>query len=178
MKHATNFDIRLHRNIVLELLRPGEDGKSLVDKHNLNIMCKEYGQDDDWVGLSTDDYEMMMEDKLPYDWKTFELDFTGLQSIPIEVVKLLDTVNEDRMHIYDYPISNLPPYFAFAIARCYHHTFEDTTIAREHIYRIDKFNPESEEDFPKEWEEFRTTCISLYELANANDCAYIRFTRG
>lgn len=71
MEKGTDFDISLTRKETLYLLKPGKHGKSISDKHNIDIMCKEYGDDDDWVGLSSDDYETILEDAATY--KTFEI---------------------------------------------------------------------------------------------------------
>ena len=71
MKKETNFDIPLTRTETLNLLKPDKYGKSISDNHSIGIMCKEYGDDDDWVGLSSDDYETILEDATTY--KTFEI---------------------------------------------------------------------------------------------------------
>lgn len=71
MKKGTNFDISLTRTETLYLLKPDRYGKSISDNHNIGIMCKEYGDDDDWVGLSSEDYETILEDATTY--KTFEI---------------------------------------------------------------------------------------------------------
>ena len=71
MKKETNFDIPLTRTETLYLLKPDKYGKSISDNHSIGIMCKEYGDDDDSVGLSSDDYETILEDATTY--KTFEI---------------------------------------------------------------------------------------------------------
>lgn len=71
MEKGTNFDISLARTEALYLLKPDRYGKSISDNHNIEIMCKEYGDDDDWVGLSSEDYETILEDATTY--KTFEI---------------------------------------------------------------------------------------------------------
>lgn len=71
MKEGTNFDIALTRTETLFLLKSERKGKSVSDKNNITIMCKEYGEDDDWVGLESDDYEIILEDATTY--QTFEI---------------------------------------------------------------------------------------------------------
>ena len=71
MNKGTNFDISLTRTEALYLLKPDKYKKSISDNHNICIMCKEYGDDDDWVGLYSDDYETILEDAITY--KTFEI---------------------------------------------------------------------------------------------------------
>ena len=61
---ATNFSHRLDKATVIfllqnKLLRPGFDG----------IMCREYGDDDDWVGVTEDDIETIIGE----EYKTFEV---------------------------------------------------------------------------------------------------------
>jgi hypothetical protein len=61
-KKATNFDIRISKKETIDLLRLGV---------NDIIMCKEYGDDDDWVALAPEEADMVEEDRGTY--KTFEL---------------------------------------------------------------------------------------------------------
>lgn len=58
---ATNFHIRV----------PKEYAEVLLYEDSEIVMCKEYGEDEDWVGLIKDD----LDDKglLDDDYKTFEL---------------------------------------------------------------------------------------------------------
>ena len=58
---ATNFSIRLTRDMAHQLISEGDE----------SVMCKEYGQDEDWVGLTMDDLDpdtMLLDD----DYETFE----------------------------------------------------------------------------------------------------------
>jgi hypothetical protein len=66
--NATNFDVRLDREVVKDIMK-----QRILPKH-WHIMCQEYGEDDDWVGLDYDDFAMeeSIED-IPSDWQTFEL---------------------------------------------------------------------------------------------------------
>lgn len=65
MSRATNFDIRISRDVALYLL-----AHDCVDDAKVSIMCKEYGEDDDWVGVGNDDVEVMLDDE---SYQTFEL---------------------------------------------------------------------------------------------------------
>lgn len=78
MTKEINFDISLTRAEALYLLNPGKEGQSISEKNNIDIMCKEYGDDDDWVGLSSDDYETILEDAVTY--RTFEIWLSNEQS--------------------------------------------------------------------------------------------------
>ena len=65
---ATNFDIRIKKSEAERLLR--EFGYALP----FDIMCKEYGDGKDWVGLSPEDLDR--ETGLLHEsYKTFELWF-------------------------------------------------------------------------------------------------------
>lgn len=75
---ATNFNIRLSKKAALALIKPFEepyllDGKTinclLDEMDGIELMSKEYGDDGDWVGLSSDDYDTMTDD----EYQTFEL---------------------------------------------------------------------------------------------------------
>lgn len=70
MIKETNFDISVPRKMALYLLKPDSNGKSVSEINNICIMCKEYGDDDDWVGLYSDDYELILRNR---DYKTFEV---------------------------------------------------------------------------------------------------------
>ena len=61
---ATNFDIRIDKETAEYLLA----NNSL--KPTTGIMCKEYGEDEDWVGLEPED---LHNGKLDENYKTFEL---------------------------------------------------------------------------------------------------------
>lgn len=76
---ATNFDIRISKTAALALLKPLADpyiadGKMinciLDEMDGIEIMCKEYGDDEDWIGMTFEDYETLEEDE---DYQTFEL---------------------------------------------------------------------------------------------------------
>jgi hypothetical protein len=72
---ATNFNMRISKATTLDLLRPLKQpnrGACLKDELGFTIMCKEYGEDDDWVGLEADDFETIRD----YDeYQTFEIWF-------------------------------------------------------------------------------------------------------
>ena len=57
---ATNFHVRIPKGYAEILLGEGSD----------DVMCKEYGQDEDWVGLTADDLD---GGELDEDYKTLEL---------------------------------------------------------------------------------------------------------
>ena len=71
LSRATNFDIRITRELAEYLLKNTE-----IDR-KVSIMCKEYGMetreagDKDWVGLCPDDLDE--NGKLDEDYKTIEL---------------------------------------------------------------------------------------------------------
>lgn len=90
MTKETNFDISLTRTEALYLLNPGKEGQSVSEKNNIDIMCKEYGDDDDWVGLNSDDYETILEDAVTY--KTFEIWLSNEQSKD-EISLLIKSLN-------------------------------------------------------------------------------------
>ena len=80
--YATNFDIRLTRDMAIQLLLEGDE----------SVMCKEYGDDEDWVGLTMDDLDE--NNLLDEDWVTFEYwsindDYT--QKILDEMYHSIDT---------------------------------------------------------------------------------------
>jgi hypothetical protein len=58
---ATNFNVRVSKEEAMDLLKAGV---------NDIIMCKEYGEDEDWVALAPDEVETI-EDSPEY--QTFEL---------------------------------------------------------------------------------------------------------
>ncbi len=90
MDKGTKFDIALTRTEALFLLKPGGDGASICDKNNVEIMCKEYGNDDDWVGVGTDDYETILEDDVTY--KTFEIWLSNVQG-EAKIRQLIESLN-------------------------------------------------------------------------------------
>lgn len=67
---ATNFDVRVTKEVAMKLIKPNKQGKSLAEALKIDVMCKEYGDDSDWVGLTSDDYENVSTDP---DYKTFEV---------------------------------------------------------------------------------------------------------
>ena len=80
--YATNFDVRLTRDMAIHLLLEGDE----------SVMCKEYGDDEDWVGLTMDDLDE--NNLLDEDWVTFEYwsihdDYT--QKILDEMYHSIDT---------------------------------------------------------------------------------------
>lgn len=77
MDKGTEFNIALTRTETLFLLKPGDNGVSICDKENIGIMCKEYGGDEDWVEVNTEDYETILEDDVTY--KTFEIWLSNVQ---------------------------------------------------------------------------------------------------
>ena len=89
-KKGTNFDVSLTRTEALYLLKPDENKQSISDSHKINIMCKEYGDDDDWVGMSSDDYETILEDAATY--KTFEIWLSERQNRD-EICKFIEDLN-------------------------------------------------------------------------------------
>lgn len=96
MAKGTTFDISLTRTEALFLLNTIEDGKSISEKNNIEIMCKEYGDDDDWVGLCTEDYETILEDITTY--KTFEIWLSDEQQKD-KVMSLIKELNIPEEHL-------------------------------------------------------------------------------
>jgi hypothetical protein len=69
-KKGTNFDWRISPKEAARLMR--EHGYNLP----FDIMCKEYGDDNDWVGMSPEDLNGPGEDReglFDADYKTFEV---------------------------------------------------------------------------------------------------------
>jgi hypothetical protein len=62
-----SFDMSLSREQAIALLKCG-----LGETPYWCVMCKEYGDDDDWVGVNASDAESIEEDP---SYKTFELWF-------------------------------------------------------------------------------------------------------
>lgn len=71
MIEATNFDRRIDKETALELIKPWGQS-ALYERIGCDVMCKEYGDDEDWVGLQSDDYEMIKDSP---EYQTFELWF-------------------------------------------------------------------------------------------------------
>ena len=72
---ATNFDRRISKATAMDLIKPLNipgRGACLKDEMNIEIMCKEYGEDEDWVGIEVDDYEIMSTSP---EYQTFEIWF-------------------------------------------------------------------------------------------------------
>ncbi len=70
---ATNFDKRISRATALDLLKPIDDptrGECLKDEIGLTIMCMEYGDDSEWIGVEASDYENLESDAT---YQTFEI---------------------------------------------------------------------------------------------------------
>ncbi|HEY8929576.1 MAG TPA: hypothetical protein VIM55_10325 [Mucilaginibacter sp.] len=63
---VTNFDIRIDKEEAERILR------SFGYRRNFDIMCKEYGDDDEWVGLCPEDLDSETG-KLPENYQTFEI---------------------------------------------------------------------------------------------------------
>jgi hypothetical protein len=83
---ATNFDFRITREVANYML--------IHDMHNywgFDIMCKEYGQDDDWVSLSMDDLDDEMF--LDPDWKTLEI-WANNDALKPQILTLVNRVEE------------------------------------------------------------------------------------
>jgi len=71
----TNFDRRISRATALDLIKPinQPDRKGCVkDEIDITIMCKEYGDDDDWIGIEASDYDNIEADPT---YQTFEIWF-------------------------------------------------------------------------------------------------------
>ena len=66
--NTTNFDLRITKEQAEEILK-----KNLHEKNRFAVMCAEYGDDEDWVGMEADDLDE--DGKLDDDYQTFELWF-------------------------------------------------------------------------------------------------------
>lgn len=68
---ATNFNTRVDKTTAIILIKI-EDGISFscADILRFEVMCKEYGDDDDWIGVTNDDIETIEDDD---EYQTFEL---------------------------------------------------------------------------------------------------------
>lgn len=63
---ATNFDLRICREHAIQLVKEGRE----------DVMCEEYGDDEDWVGLTIEDLHDLEGDgnlDLYEEYQTFEL---------------------------------------------------------------------------------------------------------
>lgn len=56
-------------DLIKPLNTPGR-GACLKDEMKIEIMCKEYGEDDDWVGIEAEDYETISTSP---EYQTFEI---------------------------------------------------------------------------------------------------------
>lgn len=65
-ERATNFHIRIEKAEAERILR------NFGYRRNFDIMCKEYGEDEDWVGVCPEDLNAETG-KLPDDYQTFEI---------------------------------------------------------------------------------------------------------
>lgn len=61
----TNFDYRISREEAERQLNTG-----IAGNFGFSIMCKEYGDDEDWVGVTEHDME---GGQLAEEWQTFEI---------------------------------------------------------------------------------------------------------
>lgn len=66
MEGAMNFDIRITREVAINMLTLG-----LPDKNKFSIMCKEYGDDEHWNELVMDDLDE--DGLLDEDWQIIEI---------------------------------------------------------------------------------------------------------
>lgn len=65
---TTNFDLRIDKEQAIAFLK-----HNIFNDDNLGvIMCKEYGEDDNWVGITKDDVETIEEFE---EYQTFEIWF-------------------------------------------------------------------------------------------------------
>ena len=63
---TTNFDLRIPKPLAMYLI-----GSGLIDDNrNGVVMCKEYGDDRDWVGIVHDDVPLIHDDD---EYQTFEV---------------------------------------------------------------------------------------------------------
>jgi hypothetical protein len=67
------FDRVIDRAAALDLIRPAvytSGTMCMKDILHIEVMCKEYGDDDDWVGLEADDYDNIASDD---KYQTFQI---------------------------------------------------------------------------------------------------------
>lgn len=69
---ATNFDIRISKSEAERLVK----SKKVNDDKFGTIMCKEYGEDEDWVGMTDEDLDEETG-KFDSDYKTFEIELSN-----------------------------------------------------------------------------------------------------
>jgi hypothetical protein len=67
LSRASNFGVRVNRQTAITLMLE----KINLDDDTFQIMCKEYGNDKDWVGLEKEDLDGLING----EWETFELDW-------------------------------------------------------------------------------------------------------
>jgi hypothetical protein len=109
---ATNFDIRITKDAALELLRTCDlksGHKCLKDELGIEIMCKEYGDDEDWVGIESDDYYTIRDGE---EYQTFEI---WLPTIPSQ--KLLSAIKGIDWQMLRGQKANLVEIQAFQISQ-------------------------------------------------------------
>ncbi|MES2409185.1 MAG: hypothetical protein V4509_02680 [Patescibacteria group bacterium] len=70
---TTNFDLRITKAQAEELLRLASSRKGGTYGMGFEVMCKEYGDDEEWVGMSESD--LNDDGTLDDDYQTFELFF-------------------------------------------------------------------------------------------------------
>lgn len=74
MKKGTTFDILITREEALSLIKPDSNGLSISEMFGFSIMCKEYGEDEDWCGVYSEDYDTILSDNT---YATFEIWLEG-----------------------------------------------------------------------------------------------------
>lgn len=67
---GTNFDLRISNEAAAKILRGRRIGLDLIPA-NMPLMCKEYGEDDDWCELTEDD--LREDGTVDDDYKTIEI---------------------------------------------------------------------------------------------------------
>lgn len=78
MEKGTTFDISLTKEEALHLIKSKK-----AETNNIIIMCKEYGEDSDWCGIESEDYDEIAEDST---YQTFEI---WLEEQTFEMIKEL-----------------------------------------------------------------------------------------
>ncbi len=67
------MEITISKEAALDLIRPANYSSkswSLKEEIGVEVMCKEYGEDDDWVGLMSEDYDTIRDGE---EYKTFAI---------------------------------------------------------------------------------------------------------
>jgi hypothetical protein len=67
------FDKVICKEAAMDLIRPAyyfSGSSCLAEEMSVEVMCKEYGDDDDWIGLTVDDYENVKNDN---HYRNFEI---------------------------------------------------------------------------------------------------------